>query len=144
MRLPRFACNRFLHLLKWSLSIIILQPIRNAHVELVEVHPQMCWVDTAANLGFGGAAHAGVSEASGDHFLILNPDSQVLDANWYEFEKELAGGEILCADLFSPMDARSFRVGFSRALPLNYYELMLSGVLIGAVIGRHVSCDAKV
>lgn len=89
-----------------SVEVVVVDNHSPIHPEdarkIVEVHPQMRWVDTAANLGFGGAAHVGVSEATGDNFLILNPDSQVLDANWYEFEKELAAGEILCADLVSP------------------------------------------
>ena len=89
-----------------SVEVVVVDNHSPIHPErarkLVEVHPQMRWVDTAANLGFGGAAHVGVSEATGDNFLILNPDSQVLHANWYQFEKELAAGEILCADLVSP------------------------------------------
>ena len=44
---------------------------------------------------------------------------------------------------FPRMDTRSFRAGFSRALPLNYYERMLSDALIGDVIGPHASYDAR-
>ncbi len=70
--------------------------------QLVEDHQQMRWVESEENLGFGGATHIGIGKASGDSFLILNPDSKVLDANWSELENELRGDRILCADLVSP------------------------------------------
>lgn len=69
--------------------------------KIVDIHPQMRWVDLESNVGFGRGVHHGVEVSRGEKLFILNPDSSIVDADWDAFSDAIEEDVIICADLQS-------------------------------------------
>jgi hypothetical protein len=56
--------------------------------------PEVILIESATNLGFGGASNLGAKQAKGKFLLFLNPDTRVLATDWRGVEKEFKDDSI--------------------------------------------------
>lgn len=64
-----------------SLEIIIVNNASktNDEVFLKDKFPEIKWIETGYNAGFGRANNIGMKAATGEYFLLLNSDTQIID-----------------------------------------------------------------
>lgn len=97
--------------------------------ELLRKFPQLRWIDTGYNAGFGRANNVGLRIAKGDILLLLNPDTIAIDNSiqvCYErfrlSDYAAVGLQLLNPD-HSPQISGSFFVkgGLNHVLPIPYW-----------------------
>lgn len=63
----------------FEIIIVDNDPENGGKNKVLQVHPNVKWVDMAYNAGFGRANNAGMAIASGEYFLLLNADTLIED-----------------------------------------------------------------
>lgn len=90
--------------LKEAEIIIVNNDSEESLESLRREYPEINFVESGKNLGFGAASNRGANEARGKYLLFLNPDSEIIEAEadiLEKFEKDatlgIAGARILDA-----------------------------------------------
>lgn len=96
--------------------------------ELLQKYP-IRWIDTGYNAGFGRANNIGLRIAKGDIFLLLNPDTIIIDNSieicynrFRASEYAAAGVQLLNLDMSSQISGSYFvKGGLNHLLPIPYW-----------------------
>lgn len=91
--------------------------------------PDVCWIDMGYNAGFSRANNAGMKKAGGDVFLLLNPDTIIMDASVAQCYHRLkdssctaSGVQQLNADRTPQISGNFFvKGGLNHLLPIPYW-----------------------
>ncbi len=97
--------------------------------DVLDSFPQVLWIDMGYNAGFSRANNAGMKVASGDTFLLLNPDTLAIDNSieqcYHQLKKShyVAAGVQLLDEEWQPQISGSFFVkgGLNHLLPIPYW-----------------------
>jgi len=97
--------------------------------ELLRQYPDIRWVDTGYNAGFGRANNIGLRIAKGDYFLLLNPDTVAVDDSikrcyerFRETDNAACGIQLLNLDGSNQISGSYFvKGGLNHLLPIPYY-----------------------
>jgi GT2 family glycosyltransferase len=97
--------------------------------EILSQHPSVRWIEMGYNSGFARANNAGMRSAKGDTFLLLNPDTVIIDNSIAVCYKRLkstsyvaAGVQQLNADKTNQISGNFFvKGGLNHLLPIPYW-----------------------
>ena len=101
--------------------------------DVLITYPDVQWIDMGYNSGFSRANNAGMKLAKGDTFLLLNPDTLVLDNSielcYHKLNQShfAAAGVQLLDEVKAPQISGSFFVkgGLNHLLPIPYWGSFL-------------------
>lgn len=101
-----------------SFEIIIVNNASKANDEafLKDKFPEIKWIETGYNAGFGRANNLGMKAATGEYFLLLNSDTLIIDESIeialtrYRLSNDIAvaGAKQLAPDLTEKVSSYSF------------------------------------
>ena len=102
---------------------------KNDKEKIQSHYPLVKWVSMGYNAGFARANNAGMKEASGEIFLLLNPDTIIVDNTIEKCYKKLLNSDFIAAGVQqlnsdkSPQISGNFFVkgGLNHLLPIPYW-----------------------
>lgn len=119
------------HTLELSFEVIIASNSNDAGEKetILSRFPDTRWLEMGYNAGFSRANNAGMRAAKGDVFLLLNPDTIIIDASVQECYQQLWGSDYIAAGVqqlnadHTPQISGNFFVkgGLNHLLPIPYW-----------------------
>ncbi len=135
-------CLSHLNAIKYEVVVVDNSSSDNTAKIVAEQFPQVKFIQSGGNLGYGRANNIGLRQAKTEFALVLNPDA-------FMFEKDIETSLTLLKNnpdiaLASPRVSKVYKDGDENVLPIAKNEYDISNFIVGGVLFMRMAVFRKI